>query len=65
MVVPGVGAQPDLHSQWFAKNMAGASTPQDMSVAFLGLQSAMDAAPAPPAPENVRACVGLPVAVPV
>lgn len=55
MVVPGMGAQPDLHSQWFAKNMVGSSTPQDMSAAFLGIQTAMDTAPAPPAPENVYA----------
>lgn len=51
MVVPGMGAQPDLHSQWFAKNMVGASTPQDMSAAFLGIQNTMDTSPMP---DNVR-----------
>eukprot|EP00892_Ulva_mutabilis_P006585 jgi/Ulvmu1/4299/UM002_0020.1 len=47
MVAPGISAQPDLHSHWFAKNMAGASAPQDMSAALLGMKSTMDAAEPP------------------
>lgn len=54
MVAPGIIAQPDLHSQWFSKNMAGGSGPQDMSAALLGMQTTMDAAPEPPLAENVR-----------
>ena len=54
MVAPGIGAQPDLHSQWFAKNMAGPSAPQDMSAALLGMQSAIDSVPEPPLADNVR-----------